>query len=150
MPCMSIARNGERGDVAHSFDWVIRFGCLTEEVEVFELLSCILQKRYRLIERHWKRDACKILRETFDSGSRQDVAKSRTFPTFFFRTANKLPSSPTDPQGSSVLLATCRAFSTGSISTTSSSLPSSCNNSAATISSSKSLDPPRLLLLPST
>lgn len=81
-----------------------------KEMIIFDFLRCSLKKCERLVECHGECDTGKILSmEIMRRCSTHRASVECTLPTFFLKTANRLPSSATGPLGNDVRCASCWA-----------------------------------------
>ena len=89
-----------------------------KEMIIFDFLRCSLKEGERLVERHRECNTGKVLSaETVRKSSTHTTSVECTLPTFFLKTANKLPSSATGPLGNDVRCVCCwaPAFTTRSL-----------------------------------
>lgn len=105
---MRVTRNGESCDVTHSLNRILSLGGFVKEMVIFGLLRFSLKKRDRFVECHGESNASKILSVgIIRKSSTHRISVGRTLPTFFLKTANRLPSSETGPLGNDVRCVSC-------------------------------------------
>jgi hypothetical protein len=79
-----------------------------KEMIVFDFLCCSLKKSEGLVECHRECNTSKVLSvEIIRKSSIHRTSVERTFPTFFLKTANRLPSPATGPLGNDVRRVSC-------------------------------------------
>src|SRR6267154_1341574 len=108
--CMRITRNSESCNVTHALNGILSLGGFMKEMIIFDFLRRTLKKSEGLVECHGECNTSKVLSvEMIRDSSTDRTSVECTLPTFFLKTANKLPSPATGPLGNDVRCVSCWA-----------------------------------------